>query len=94
MFKLNLIQTDLRRRLDEETKDDKVHKKNDTNVQNNKSSKPFVDEATVKKKENPNKRFMTINGEKNSGKYIEVKVQKNQENTYEASSGMFIDKIK
>lgn len=74
MFKLNLVQTDLRRRLDEDTKEDKVHRKNDTNVQNNKSSKPFVDESPVEEKEILKKRFMTINAEKNSGKYIEIKV--------------------
>lgn len=94
MFKLNQIQMDIRGKLSEETKDDKVHKKDNTKVNNNKSTKPFVDEAEVETKEKKNKRFLTINGEKHSGKYIEVKVEKSQENIGELSSGMFIDKMK
>jgi hypothetical protein len=94
MFKLNQIQMDIRRKLSEETKDDKVHKKENTNVNNNKSTKPFVDEAEVETKEKKNKRFLTINGEKHNSKYIEVKVEKNQESIGELSSGMFIDKMK
>jgi len=94
MFKLSQIEMDIRRNLEEETKDDKVHKKNDFPVKNNKNSKPFVDEIDVENKQKVSKRFLTINGEKHSGKYVEIKAEKNGETVGNALSGIFIDNIK
>ncbi len=87
MFKLNQIQTDIRRELKEETKDDKVHSKRDIYIKNNKSKKPYVDEANNK----ANKNSLTIE----AVKYNEVfQVDANKEISIESKKGLFIDKTK
>ena len=94
MFKLNQIQMDIRRKFSEETKDDKVHKKDGTTVKNNKSDKPFVDEIQVDEKKNQSKRYLTISAEKVDSNVQKITVVKSQEAIVDRSSGMFIDKIK
>lgn len=94
MFKLNQIQMDIRRKLEEETKDDIVHKKEDSIVKNNKSNKPFVDEIEVEESKNKKRRYLTIDGEKNKDNNLEVSGVRSKQTVGEKASGLFIDKIK
>ncbi|NLK96184.1 MAG: hypothetical protein GX275_13525 [Clostridiales bacterium] len=98
MFKLNQIQTDIRREINEETKDDKIHGNRNIYIKNNKSKKPFVDEVNEEesngnRKRNNDKRYLTISGIKiKKNNSIEVNAEK--ESILENKRGLFIDKTK
>lgn len=88
MFKLNQIQTDIRRELQEETKEDKVHSKRDIYIKNNKAKKPYVDEININ---NKYKESLTIDAVKYKE---EFQVDANKDLIIENKKGFFIDKTK
>lgn len=87
MYRLDQIQTDVVRKLEEERKDDKVHRNKETIISDKKEKK----ENSLKKNQHQKKRYYTIDGVKYSNEKIIVEAEKKQEiNT----SGIFIDSKK
>ena len=93
-FKLNKIDTDIRKKMQEEIKEDKVHSGKSINV-----TKDLKDEKNEyinldETKEESEKRYITIDGVRNNSKNISVKVEKVEEINYENSKGRILDKKK
>ena len=89
-FRLNKIDTDIRRKLAEETKDDKVHRKQKISI-DNKMKKPFVEHKTEDEQKEKEKKFLTIEGIKYEKKIIEVKAEIVEGFQGQASKGNHID---
>lgn len=92
-FKLNKIDTDIRIKMQEEIKDDKVHSGKSISVK-----KDVKDEKSTQFKEESieenEKRFITIDGVKVSKKNISIEVEKVEEINYENLKGRILDKKK
>ena len=93
-FKLNKIDTDIRKKMQEEIKEDKVHSGKGTNV-----AKDLKDEKNEyinldKTKEESEKRYITIDGTKYNNRNISIKVEKVEEINYENSKGRILDSKK
>ena len=95
-FKLNKIDTDIRRKMQEEIKGDKVHSSKSINVK-----KDFKDEKNknnnkkqISTKEEHEKKNITIEGIMYNNKNISVKVEKIEEVNHENSKGIILDKKK
>lgn len=92
-FKLNKIDTDIRKKMQEETKEDKVHSgksisvKKDIKDERHEEAKSF-DENERKK------RYITIDGVRYSNKNISINVEKLEEINDENSKGRILDKKK
>ena len=87
MYRLDQIQTDVVRKLQEEIKDDKVHRNKETII----SDKKVKKENDLKKKQSQKKRYYTIDGVKYSNEKIIVEAEKKEDIN---SSGIFIDSKK
>ena len=92
-FKLNKIDTDIRKKMQEDIKDDKVHSGKGINIK-----KDIKDEKREKiqtlEAEEIEKRYITIDGMKYANKNISIPVQKVEEINGENSKGRIIDKKK
>jgi len=93
-FKLNKIDTDIRKKMQEEIKEDKVHSGKGINV-----TKDLKDEKNEyinleETKEDSEKRYITIDGTKYNDKNISIKVEKVEEINYENSKGRILDSKK
>ncbi len=93
-FKLNKIDTDIRKKMQEEIKEDKVHSGKGINV-----TKDLKDEKNEyinldETKEENEKRYITIDGIRDNRKNISVKAEKVEEINYENSKGRILDKKK
>jgi hypothetical protein len=92
-FKLNKIDTDIRKKMQEEIKEDKVHSGKSISVK-----KDIKDERHEEIKnldeEECEKRYITIDGVKYNNKNISVKVDKVEEINNENSKGRILDKKK
>lgn len=93
-FKLNKIDTDIRKKMQEEIKEDKVHSGKSINVtkdlKEEKNEYIKIDEA----KEENEKRYITIDGTKYNDRNVSVKAEKVEEINYENSKGGILDKKK
>lgn len=93
-FKLNKIDTDIRKKMQEEIKEDKVHSGKGINVtkdlKDEKNEYINIDET----KEESEKRYFTIDGVRNNSQNISIKVQKVEKITDENSKGRILDKKK
>ena len=87
MYRLDQIQTNVVRKLQEERKDDKVHRNKETVISDKKEKK----ENDLKKKQAQKKRYYTIDGVKYSNEKIIVEAEKKEDIN---SSGIFIDSKK
>jgi len=92
-FKLNKIDTDIRKKMQEEIKEDKVHSGKSINV-----TKDLKDEKNEyinldETKEESEKRYITIDGVRDN-KNISIKVEKVEKITDENSKGRILDKKK
>ena len=92
-FKLNKIDTDIRKKMQEEIKEDKVHSGKSINV-----TKDLKDEKNEyinleETKEDSEKRYITIDGVRDN-KNISIKVEKVEKITDENSKGRILDKKK
>jgi len=92
-FKLNKIDTDIRKKMQEEIKEDKVHSGKGINV-----TKDLKDEKNEyinldETKEESEKRYITIDGVRDN-KNISIKVEKVEKITDENSKGRILDKKK
>ena len=93
-FKLNKIDTDIRKKMQEEIKEDKVHSGKGINVtkdsKDEKNQYINIDET----KEETERRYITIDGVRHNSKNISIKVEKVEEINYENSKGRILDKKK
>lgn len=92
-FKLNKIDTDIRKKMQEETKDDKVHSSESISVK-----KDIKDERQQQMKslyeEEHEKRYITIDGTKYNNKNIDINAEKVEEINGENSKGRILDTTK
>lgn len=92
-FKLNKIDTDIRKKIQEEIKEDKVHAGKGINIK-----KDIKDEMHEEKEssntEESDKKYITIEGIKYNYKNIGVSVEKLEEVNGENSKGRILDTTK
>ncbi len=92
-FKLNKIDTDIRKKMQEEIKDNKVHSgksiniKKDIKDEKHEEIKPFDEEENEK-------RYITIDGVRDNNKNISIRAEKVEKITDESSKGRILDKKK
>ncbi|MGG7176595.1 hypothetical protein ACQPU1_03305 [Clostridium paraputrificum] len=93
-FRLNKIDTDIRRKLAEEVKDDKVHAKKDKPIENN-TKNPFVEcDKDNEENKTSKKTHITIDGVMDNNKRITIDAENEKELSGQAFVGTIIDKIK
>lgn len=92
-FKLNKIDTDIRKKMQEEIKDDKVHSGKSINIKKDIKDEKHEEIKRFDEEENE-KRYITIDGIRDNRKNISVKVEKVEEINYENSKGRILDKKK
>lgn len=92
-FKLNKIDTDIRKKMQEEIKEDKVHSGKSINVKKDLKDERHEKITKFNKEENE-KRYLTIDGIKNSFQDITIEAEKVEEISYENSKGRILDKRK
>jgi hypothetical protein len=92
-FKLNKIDTDIRKNIQEETKEDKIHSGKSINIK-----KDIKDEKREEMKGNNQeeikKRYITIDGVKDNHKNIDIKVEKVEKINESNSKGRILDTTK
>lgn len=92
-FKLNKIDTDIRKKMQEEIKEDKVHSGKSINIK--KDIKDEKKEEVKKNTEEENeRRYITIDGVLYNSNNISIKAEKVEEITNENSKGRILDKKK
>lgn len=92
-FKLNKIDTDIRKKMQEEIKEDRVHSSKSISVK-----KDIKDERHEERKgsyeEENEKRYITIDGVKVNHKNIDIKVEKVEKINESNSKGRILDTTK
>ncbi|MZK49893.1 hypothetical protein [Clostridium beijerinckii] len=91
-FKLNKIDTDIRKKMQEEIKEDKVHSGKGISIK--KDIKDEKSEYENNFKEDDEKRFITIDVIKNSDENVDVQVEKVEKLNGENSKGRILDTTK
>jgi hypothetical protein len=92
-FKLNKIDTDIRKKMQEEIKEDKVHSGKSISVKKDIKDERHEEMKNLDEEENE-KRYLTIDGVRYNNKNISVKVEKVEEINNENSKGRILDKKK
>ncbi len=92
-FKLNKIDTDIRKKMQEETKDDKVHSGKGISIKKDIKDEKSHHEKDLKEDENE-KRYITIDGIKYNSKNVDVQVEKVEKINGENSKGRVLDTTK
>lgn len=92
-FIINKIDTDVRKKIQDETKEDKVHSSKNINVKRDLNDREDKD---ISEKQNPlknevEKRYITVNGTRDDNKKIDIKAQKLEEINVENSKGRILD---
>lgn len=89
-FKLNKIDTDIRKKMQEEIKDDKVHSGSAINVKKDLKDDRYTEEKyeLEKRKE---KKYLTIDGIKDDNEKMAVEVEKLENMDEENSKGRILD---
>ena len=93
-FKLNKIDTDIRKKMQEEIKENKVHSGKGVNVTKDLKEEKNEYISQDENKVESEKRYITIDGSKYNGKNISIKVEKVEEINGENSKGRILDKKK
>ena len=93
-FKLNKIDTDIRNRMQEEIKEDKVHSGKSINVKKDFNGEKNEYIHMNESKEENEKRYITIDGVRENSKNISIKAEKVEEINYENSKGRILDSKK
>lgn len=88
-FKLNKIDTDIRKKMQEEIKEDKVHSGKGISIK--KDIKDEKSEYENNFKEDDEKRFITVDVIKNSDENVDVEVEKIEKLNGENSKGIILD---
>ncbi|OOP75159.1 hypothetical protein [Clostridium beijerinckii] len=91
-FKLNKIDTDIRKKMQEETKEDKVHSGKGISIK--KDIKDEKNDYEKDLKEDNEKRFITIDGIKYNSKNVDIQVEKVEKINEENSKGRVLDTTK
>lgn len=92
-FKLNMIDTDIRKKMQEEIKEDKVHAGKGINIKKDIKDERHEETESLNKKESE-KKYITIDGIKYKHKNIDVSVEKLEELNGENSKGRVLDTTK
>lgn len=92
-FKLNKIDTDIRKRMQEETKEDKIHSGKSISVKKDIKDERH-EEIKGSDEECREKRYITIDGVIYNKKNISIKAEKVEEINNENSKGRILDKKK
>lgn len=92
-FKLNKIDTDVRRKMQEEIKEDKVHSGKSINVKKDLKDEVHDSEQDCNREE-IKKRYITIDGVKDNHKNIDIKVEKLEKLNESNSKGRIVDTAK
>lgn len=94
-FKLNKIDTDIRRKMQEEFKEDKVHSSKSTTLKKDIVKEDIDKEkdqnSKYKEKNDTSKKFITIDGIKLNNKSIEIKAEKIEEINDKNTKGTILD---
>ena len=88
-FKLNKIDTDIRKKMQEEIKEDKVHSGKGISIKKDIKDEKSEDENNCK--EDDEKRFITVDVIKNSDENVDVEVEKIEKLNGENSKGRILD---
>jgi len=92
-FKLNKIDTDIRKKMQEEIKEDKVHSGKGISVKKDIKDERHEELKGFEEEENE-KRYITIDGVRHNNKNVSIKVEKVEKITDENSKGRILDKKK
>lgn len=92
-FKLNKIDTDIRKKMQEEAKDDKVHSGKSISVKKDIKDDGYKEQKDYNQKGN-SKRYITIDGIKYSHKNIDIRAEKVEKINDENSKGRILDSKK
>ncbi|MDU1005165.1 MAG: hypothetical protein E7A63_08835 [Clostridium butyricum] len=91
-FKLNKIDTDIRKKMQEQTKEDKVHGSSSISVKKDKKENDKNNDNNYKKNQKDDKKkFFTIDGVKYNKKELDVKGEKIERLNEENSKGRMLD---
>lgn len=95
-FKLNKIDTDIRKKMNEETKDDKVHSGKAVNVKKDlkEEKNKNTNEKLIFTEGEIDKRYITIEVVKNSHENIDINAEKVEEMNESNSKGRILDTVK
>lgn len=95
-FQLNKIDTDIRKKIQEETKEDKVHSGKNINVKKDlkEEKNQLNDEEFNYNEEESEKRYITIEGVKNKSNDITIQAEKIESIGKENSKGRILDQTK
>ena len=92
-FKLNKIDTDIRKKMQEDIKEEKVHSGKGINIKKDIRDERSGDLEDINEKENA-RRYITIDGVKSNHKNIDVKAEKVEEINESNSKGRILDTTK
>lgn len=92
-FKLNKIDTDIRKKMQEEIKEDKVHSGKGISIKQDLKDEKSEYPKKSQTNEESQKKYITIDGVKTS-KNISIEVEKIEKLNYENSKGRILDKKK
>lgn len=92
-FKLNKIDTDIRKKMQEEIKEDKVHSGKGISVKKDIKDEKHENEENLNKEEYE-KRYITIDGIKYNHKNIDIKAEKIEKINEDNSKGRILDTTK
>lgn len=92
-FKLNKIDTDIRKKMQEEIKEDKVHSGKGISVKKDIKDERHGEMKSLDEEERK-KRYITIDGIKYNHKNIDINVEKVEEINGENSKGRILDTTK
>lgn len=91
-FKLNKIDTDIRKKMQEEIKDNKVHSNKAISVKKDlKEDKNSSKEKYVHEDQREEKKYLTIDGMKNYNEKVSIEVEKIENIDQENSKGRVLD---
>ncbi|MVX62358.1 hypothetical protein GKZ28_01410 [Clostridium chromiireducens] len=92
-FKLNKIDTDIRKKLQEEIKDDKVHSGKGINIKKDIKDEKNENAENINE-EKHEKRYITIDGIKYSNKNIDIQAEKLEKINKDNAKGRILDTTK
>lgn len=90
-FKLNKIDTDIRKRMQEERNTDKVHSGSSITVRRDLKDDKDTDDKKHEMEKRKEKKFLTINGVKYEQEKVAIKVEKIENIDEENSKGRVLD---
>ena len=90
-FKLNKIDTDIRNKMQEKIKDDKVHSGKEINVKQHLKDKGKNYYKNLENNNSKEKRYLVVDGVKNTRENLSVEVEKLESINQENSTGRIID---